>query len=53
MDKNNDGTITYDEFSFIVKDLLKKEILNADDLLEELRKEFRAVCNPTTRTLGK
>lgn len=28
-------------------------MLTADDLLEELRKEFRAVCNPTTRTLSK
>jgi Ca2+-binding EF-hand superfamily protein len=52
-DKNNDGTINYEEFSVIVKDMLKKEMLNAGDLLEELRKEFRAVCNPITRSLGK
>ena len=52
-DKNSDGTIKYDEFSLIIKDFLKKEMLSADELLEELRKEFRAVCNPTTRTLSK
>ena len=45
-DKNNDGIINQDEFSLILKDFLKKEMLNSDELLEEIRKEFRAVCNP-------
>jgi len=36
-----------------MKDLLKREMITAEDLLEELRREFRAVCNPTTRTLSK
>lgn len=53
IDKNKDGTIRYDEFSLIVKDLLKREMLQADELLDELRREFRLVCNPTTRMLSK
>ena len=35
-----------------MKDLLKKEMLTAEDLIEELRKEFRAVCS-SSRQLGK
>ena len=52
-DRNNDGQIHYDEFSLIMKDILRKEMLQADDLLEEIRKEFRLVCNPSTRVLSK
>lgn len=53
IDKDNDGTINYNEFSIILKDILKKEMLQAEDLLEELRREFRMVCNPATRVLSK
>ncbi|CAD8196479.1 unnamed protein product [Paramecium pentaurelia] len=52
-DRDKSGTISYQEFSHIVKDILKKELLQADDLLEDLRREFRQVCNPTTRMLSK
>ncbi|CAK68317.1 unnamed protein product (macronuclear) [Paramecium tetraurelia] len=52
-DRDRSGTISYQEFSHIVKDILKKELLQADDLLEDLRREFRQVCNPTTRMLSK
>ena len=52
-DKNNNGVLQFEEFSMIMKDMLKKEMLSAQDLLEELRKEFRLVCNPSTRCLSK
>ena len=41
-DKNQDDKISIEEFSSILKDFLKKELSQANDFLQELRKEFKA-----------
>jgi Ca2+-binding EF-hand superfamily protein len=50
-DKDGDNTISYDEFSSIIKDFLRKEMSQANDFLSELRKEFKAADTNNTRCL--
>lgn len=41
-DKDGDNTISYEEFSSIIKDFLRKEMSSANDFLQDLRREFKA-----------
>lgn len=50
-DKNNDNTISFDEFSSIIKDFLRKEMSQANDFLSDLRREFKAADTHNTRCL--
>ncbi|EGR29782.1 hypothetical protein IMG5_148630 [Ichthyophthirius multifiliis] len=39
-DKNNDGQISFLEFKIILEEKIKQEILTAEDIIDDLRKEF-------------
>jgi Ca2+-binding EF-hand superfamily protein len=50
-DKDNDNTISYEEFSSIIKDFLRKEMSSANDFLHDLRREFKAADTTNQRAL--
>jgi Ca2+-binding EF-hand superfamily protein len=40
-DKNKDNTISKEEFTEIFKDFIKKELGNINNLISDLRREFK------------
>jgi len=39
-DKNGDGKISYPEFRTIVQERLKSEMMTAEDMIDDIRREF-------------
>lgn len=39
-DKNGDGKISYQEFRVIVQERLKSEMMTAEDMIDDIRREF-------------
>lgn len=52
-DKDNSGTITYDEFRLIMEDFMKNEMKNADNLVKDIRREFKRSDITNSRCLTR
>ena len=52
-DKDGDGKISFEEFRYIFQDKLKNEMMVMDELISNLRKEFKKADIYQNRLLGK
>ena len=44
-DKDGDNKISQSEFAHVIKDIMRKEVMQADELMESIRCEFRKIAN--------
>ncbi|EGR32199.1 hypothetical protein IMG5_092660 [Ichthyophthirius multifiliis] len=51
-DKNNDGTISFDEFKIIMQEKIKNEMMTAETIIDELKREFKKVDIDNSRLLN-
>ena len=52
-DKNTDGTISFNEFRDIMEEKIVGEMMNADDLIHDIRNEFKKVDINRSRMINK
>ncbi len=52
-DKNKDGQISYEEFRIIMEERMKNEMLTAEDIIDDLIKEFKKVDITNKRKINK
>lgn len=51
-DKNNDKTISYEEFKIIMEDKIKNDMMTAETIIDELKREFKKVDIDNSRLLN-